>query len=63
MIEPEEKNQEIAKSYEEQVNTDGTSSPGARIYERPTRSPVLTFMIVLLILAIVAAVLFFQFIR
>jgi hypothetical protein len=64
MNELNEKIGEAEWSQPKQVETSPADPGAARVYERPARSaPPLTIILVLLILAILAAILFFQFIR
>jgi hypothetical protein len=64
MNEQNEWQRETARPQREQFKTATSTPEGVRVYERPARrSPTLVFVIVLLILALLAAMLFFQFIR
>jgi hypothetical protein len=58
-----ESESEMERPQSEIFETPALRSDGVRVYERPTKSSPLIFIIVLLVLAVLAAVLFFQFIR
>jgi hypothetical protein len=64
MDEFEQSRRDEPQPAEEETAVDNSPTGGIRVYNRPApRSPVLLYVIVFLILAIVTAVLFFQFIR